>query len=245
MKAATPVPDKGMVKQLADTVGWDVIEGRYDADKAVVRPEAKKLVRWEMGRATVIAGIGADNFTQSIKEALLFSSPENVVKQEKLQLAIDLYSAFFFELSDNAQFITLVTVLEALTPEFDVPDVARKTLESAKALVKEARGGYSSNSNEWNDLEHLLGRVGKLKQQAIGTRIRKYISGVVQEYEELGDPQEVSNKLKDLYKNRSLLLHKGKADEHSIKDGLQFLRSFVPKLLERLYVAEATKQFEN
>jgi hypothetical protein len=245
IEGPTPVPDKGMVKQLVERVGWDVIEGFYDADKAVARPEAKKLIRWEMGRPSVIAGIGADNFAKCIKEALSFSAPDNVVKEERLQLAIDLYSAFFFELSDKAQFIALVTVLEALTPDSEVPDIARTTLESAKSVVKQKRNSFTRDAEEWKDLDHLLSRIGKLKQQAIGASIRHYFSGVVQDYSELGDPREVSNKLRDVYKNRSLLLHEGDVDEDSIKDGLRFLREFVPKVLEKLYIAVAQDRLKN
>ena len=235
----TPVPEKVIVKQLADKVGWDITEGYYDADKAVVRPEAKKLVRWETGRPTVIAGIGANNFAECIEEAMSFAVPENVIRHEKLQLAIDLYSAFFFELSYKAQFITLVTVLEALAPESEVPDIAKEELDSTKLLVKETRNRFSRDSREWNDLEHLVSRIGNLKKQAIGTVMREYISGIVLEHPDLGDPQEVSDRLRDIYKHRSLLLHEGDADEEAIKEGLRFLTGFVPQLLERLYVAAA------
>ncbi len=34
-------------------MGWEATDGNYDADKAVIRPEAKRLLRWEMGGVIV------------------------------------------------------------------------------------------------------------------------------------------------------------------------------------------------
>ena len=83
----TPIHKDSNFRIVTDAVGWNELEGHYDADKAVVRPEAKKLVKLEMGRPTVIIAINTDNFFKAISEAISFKVPENVVNDEKLQLA--------------------------------------------------------------------------------------------------------------------------------------------------------------
>lgn len=222
-------------------VGWSSIDGHYDAEKAVVRPDAKKLIRTEMGRPTIICGISASKFVEYISEAILFKSPENIIKDKKLQLAIALYASYHYELSDNAKFITLVTVLEALKPQEEISDIAKEALASAKSVIKEKQKSYKKDSKEWRELENLASRVGGLKKQSIGAQIRNYIYGVVQENQELGDPVCVINKIKGLYDLRSNLLHEGMADNEKIKEAHQFLVGFIPKILEWLYRKEANQ----
>ena len=104
-----PVPDKGLFAHLSVAAGWEMTEGMYEADKSVIHPEHKKLVRWETGRLSVQAGLGVDNFFRSLSEAFSLPDLEAVCANRKLQLALEIYGAFAFELSENSQFLTLVT----------------------------------------------------------------------------------------------------------------------------------------
>ena len=166
----------------------------------------------------------------------------DVISNKKLQLAIDLYSVSLFEFSENAQFITFVSVFEALAPDSTIPQCAQDALTSVKKAIKKIRDEHNKQSPEWSALEHLVSRVGNLKRQAIGTTLKTYISPIVKENPELGDPKDVTKRLDDIYGHRSNLLHKGFTDEGAVRESLDFLRTFVPKLLEHLYVSEANKE---
>jgi hypothetical protein len=233
------VTETGNLAFLLKSPGWMALDGDYKADQTVIRPEAKKLTRLEMGRGSVELGTPAPAFAECIAEALSFGSPESVLFDEKLSLAIELYSTSFFELSNNAKFIRLVTVLEALTPGSDVPKVCKVALTGAKNAVKEARKKHCVGSEERANLDHLLSRLGSLREQAIGTSMRLYVSEVVRQNPDLGDAEEVSDKLRAAYEHRSRLLHDGHANEDAVREALTFLRDFLPKFLERLYVSRA------
>lgn len=157
----------------------------------------------------------------------------------KLQLAISLYSASHYEVSDNAKFITLVNVLEALKKQEEIPDATKEVLKSAKLLIKEKRDLCKKNSEEWIELEHLISRTGQLKKQSVKKSIKKFISEIIKENIELGDQKETSKKISDIYDLRSKLLHDSIADYEKIKKELHFLIGFIPKLLEYLYQKEA------
>jgi hypothetical protein len=60
--SAKPIPDTALMSFLAESTGWTATDGHYDADKAIIRPEHKRLVRWETGRASAVVGINSDNF---------------------------------------------------------------------------------------------------------------------------------------------------------------------------------------
>lgn len=80
-----PVPEENIITQIAQTVGWAYTEGHYDADKAVLRPEAKKLLRVEMGRASLTVGLGTDRLIQRISEALSLKAPEKVILRRQVR----------------------------------------------------------------------------------------------------------------------------------------------------------------
>lgn len=228
-----PRPETGPIAELASNWEWSATDGQYDADKAVIRPDHKRLMRWEMGHVSVTVGISIDNFLTSIHQALSFPSLERVIEDEKLKLAIEIYAAYRFELSENAQLITLVTALEALLLDTDIPTHSSAALLRGKEAIGVARDAHSKDSPEWRDMNYLLSRVGNLQREAIGGSLRKYTSSIASRYPELGDAQDNAEKLQVAYNVRSTLLHEGRSND--INQSLGFLRVFVPRLLEVLY----------
>lgn len=233
------VSSQSDIYSIVSAAGWDNTDGNYDADKAAIIPKSKNLLRWEHGQHSISIGIGANNFLSRIASGLDFKSPNRVMENEKLRLAIDIYSSFFFELSENARFLTLVTVLETLTPDNEIPEVAQLALKIAKSAVKSARDKFNKETDDWKLVENLLSRIGNLKRKSIGTSLREFVSTIAQKNPSIGDPDELADKLKELYNYRSTLVHTGSADPAAIKQSLSFLQDFVPRLLELLFITVA------
>jgi hypothetical protein len=234
-EAPVPVPETGLISQVAGAVGWAVTDGYYDADEPLVRPDHRRLTRWESGRACVVQGISVNSFFTSAGQALSFTRLASVAVDAKLRLAIELYAAYRFELSDNAKLITLVSALESLLPTVDIPDCAVTALDQAKETVRGWRDRYEHESPEWGSINHLLSRVGALKTEAIGTTLRRHVSSIMSRHPELGDPDEASTRLRDTYTARSLLLHEGHPGDDNIASHLSFLQEFVPRFLAVLF----------
>lgn len=235
----SPKPAEGNFEYLKKR-GWSEFDGHYDADKVVVRPEHKKLIRFEAGQAQVTISSSIEKIEGKISEALKLGHPENVIADEKLKLAIELYSASFYEYSENTQFVSLVNVLEAITTGNDISSHAYEILIQAMSVLKQNRNQYSKNSEEWKELEHLLSRMGNLKRQSIKKALSEFAVSIVKMNPEIGDPQNIKGQLSTSYDLRSSLLHDGKADKEEIKVALSFLREFVPKLLITLYREKAS-----
>jgi hypothetical protein len=234
-EAPQPVPESGPLSQLAGAVDWTATDGHYDADKALIRPDHKRLTRWETGRVSVVVGISIESFFASLNHALSLEGLRGVIENEKLKLAIELYAAYRFELGDKAQLVTLVSALESLLPDMAIPECSNAALAQAKETVRASRDRYPLDSTEWGVINHLLSRVGALKTEAIGTTLRNHVSAVVSRHPELGDPVDVSLKLRDVYSLRSTLLHEGHSREQESGGHLSFLREFVPRLLAALF----------
>lgn len=226
----------GIVK----AVGWDHVDGDYDADKVVIFPDHLKLTRWEVGQVSVKQGLGIDNFINKISEAVEFPHLENINKAPRLKLAIELFSTFSFEASKNAQFISLITCLESLTPNMEITEFSKHYLNDAKEQLINQRNTFDNESNEWNDLNHLLNRLGGLGRNSIGKSMQNYLSSIVRRHPKLDNPENIAIKIKMTYNLRSKLLHDGLSDTSKLDECLGFLREFVPKLLTELYIEEAT-----
>lgn len=235
-----PKPTVGNFKHFSTNPGWSEIEGHYDADKVVVRPEHKKLIRFETGQPKVTLSFSIEHLKEKVSEALELDHPENVIADEKLKLAIELYSASFYEYSENTQFISLVNVLEAITTGNNISSHAQGILKQAMLGLKKNRDQYSNTSEEWKELDHLHSRMGNLRRQSIGKALSDFAVSIVDVNPQISDSENIKEQLITSYRLRSSLLHDGTADKEGIKNALSFLRDFVPKLLITLYRDKAS-----
>lgn len=233
--APRPVVDSGPMRFIRDVRGWDATDGSYEAEHAIARPDHKRLIRWEMGRPTLTVGIGSDNLLRCLEQALSFPNLSAVIADDKLRLAIELCAGHRFELSENAQFIGLVTALEALLPGVDVSPAAKIAIDEAAELTRATRDQQPRQSEQWTELNRLLSRVSQLKHEAIGTSMRRFAETVILRNPELGDAATAASGLRKAYDTRSGLLHNGIFDPAAIGTHLKFLRDFVPRLLRVLF----------
>jgi hypothetical protein len=133
------IPTVHPMAHIGEVTGWECTDGHYDAGEAVIRPDHKRLVRFESGRATVTAGIAIDRFVAKAEEALSFERLSQVAGDNKLKLAIEVAMSHRFEASDNAQFITLITSLEALLPDLPVSPAASVAIAEAAQVIRGKR----------------------------------------------------------------------------------------------------------
>ncbi len=233
----TPIPitESSPIWHIAEATGWSDTDGAYNADVALIRPEHKRLTRWETGRGSVEISISIEDFFHSLGQTLALERLPEVIKNDKLKLAIELYAAYRFELSDNAQLLTLVSSLESLLAKQEIPKCSNDALTKARAAVKACRDNYETESTEWSQIDRLLCNVGNLKTESIGATLRTQVLSVVSRNPELGDPDNIRTQLGKAYNLRSKLLHEGHPGDLDVEGNLSFLREFVPRLLKVLF----------
>jgi hypothetical protein len=192
---------------------------------------------------TVVVTPSAQNIISSFEESMNFNYPEKIQENNKLSLALELYSNYFFEGSGYAKFITLVNILEALAPSLGDEKISTFSINKLNDLViyaENQRDGYCNKSNEYSELDSLIKRIKGLENKATTTMLLNYIKRTVESNSDLGKPNEIKNAVDDAYHLRSRLLHGDKIDQLELGKHLGFLNSFVPKLLKTLYVQSAT-----
>lgn len=230
-----PAPDKGPIAKAMASSGWTVSHGHYDADKPAVLPEHLDLSRWEMGAVSVHTGISLENFFEAIGQVLSDGDAQLGNRNPKFELALEIYGSFAFEASDRAQLLTLVTTVEALLPEHEIPVHAIEALEVLQRTLREHRRCFEGNPEARRQLERLASRLGNLKKESIGAQLDRYLRELVGRHPGLGNAGDVIQKLKEAYEIRSRLIHDGVSDIEQVAKSRAFLQEFVPEMLKVLF----------
>lgn len=225
------ISEESNLKGIIDSVGWTEVDGTYNADQLVIVPEVKKLTRWETGKASILMGYNPQFILDDLNECLDLHNIDEVLSNRKLNLALELYSAYQFEVTTTGRFVKLVNVLEALLPNSQVTGESLQALKIAKKAVKEYRNAKNNMGEEIQDIEYLLGRIGNLKRQSIGINLVEFIESTLSKQPHLGTPDDMLPRIKEIYNARSTLLHTGQYDENSLRNYISILAELIPGVL--------------
>lgn len=116
----------------------------------------------------------------------------------RLDLALELHAASFFERSAQARFLTLVTVLEVLKDQRPLPRRFQELIDGWKEQLRVMPEKVQAARQIKDSLSSVLGRVGR---QSIGGEIRRLVARY------LGAPRAAS--ARSFYEIRSRFLHDG------------------------------------
>lgn len=224
-----------------NNAGWTSIDGDYDIDKTTIIPEHKRLIRFATGQATMQLDCNPESFVSELQECLKLPSLENIIEQKKLCTAIELYSAYSFEVTLTGKFVKLITVLESLLPDAkSIPDHAKILLEEAKNLIKEKQKAVKSSGVETDSIDRLINRLGELKKQSISYSMKTYIIDVLNEFPDLKNISPIiEDQVKEAYKSRSVMLHTGVFNDQELQNHISLLNYFIPQLLNKLFLKYA------
>jgi hypothetical protein len=228
------ISDQSMIAHLKSQKGWTHIDGDYYGNNTVIIPEHKRLILTNMGGIKVIAGTGVSVLASMISEAMAYPNPEKVFDEPKLKLAYEVYSSAFFESSDNARFLTLVMVLEALCSDSDAPNYIVEMVDELMRQLKEL-GSKSFKESHGRDYETLVSRLGSLKKRSIKQGISLLVAEKLKLDEGVNDPTEVGREVSGIYDLRSTLVHDGIADPNAVKQAMTRLEDIVPRVLKVMF----------
>jgi len=232
------ISEESSLKSVTDRVGWSVVDGDYNADQLVIIQENKKLTRWETGKVNALLSYNPSSVLDDINEGFCFENIEELIFNKKLRLAVELFSAFKFEITTTGKFVKLVTVLEALLPDSQIGDESIQALRLAKKSVKDYRNKLKKSGEDVQEIELLLSRIGNLKSKSIGASLREYLLSLLEKYPHLGKSDVVIPKVNEIYSARSILLHTGEQDEKLLENYVSVLAELVPEILKANFIFE-------
>lgn len=200
-----------------------------DYDTPVTVPEMTQLLPLGIS-ATVQTHEKLENLVTSIQRA--FKSPQTeILKDEKLRLAIELYRDHLYERSSKSKFLLLVIILEVLGEEKSKPKIIEEIFDSWAENLQELQKNCDKDSDEYRDLQDLQ----KSLRNIWGSKRSKIRELVLRTYQQVNDPdaEKAADRAKKIYDTRSKLVHGNeKLKEEELQNALYDLKPIVQKLLQ-------------
>lgn len=190
------------------------------ADEPSIISSRLRVRTMAIGRASGIVGRPVEIIVEALSEGFERTKTCDIVSSPRLQTALDLFAAHFFETSANAMFLTLVMILDCLSPHIAKHDAVRKMLDEWCGVVSEKKVVAGEGTDEFVAWESLERELLFRKEASLRFQVR---SLVLTSLERAGDPDAslVAKRAVQIYDARSTLVHDGclgSADIHTLVD---------------------------
>jgi hypothetical protein len=214
--------------------GWPEIDGQYDADNTIIRPEHKRLIVWATGYATVRLDTPVALLSQVMLEAMAEGRPERVLRHSKLRLACEVYLSSHFESTPAASFLSHITTLEILVTDTPASTPARAMVERFIAEARKTQNAENDPALK-REFESLASRLAYLRCRSIKSGICRIVEDKLRTDSDIGAPAEVAREVSLLYDLRSTLVHSGGADPATVRAASGRLNEVVPRVLKAMF----------
>jgi hypothetical protein len=218
------------------------IDGRWPAAYG----PGKSIVVCTGQPVSLVVGFRGDQTLDKVCEALSFRHPENVIDDNKLRVALDLYVSFVPENSPKARFLTLALSLEALLPKEAKPAYAVEMIDRWLAEVKKKRdnvaekmqaaveaneqGAVHAAAEEAKVYDSLKGGLEFQRSASISSMVRKLVCDTLARRGRK-DAAEMAARAVKLYSDRSTLVRTGYLPPEQLSASTAELQSILQQVL--------------
>lgn len=216
------------------------LDGILDGSIPAIYGSDKVVKVLTVQQASLLLGFPPDKTVTFLGEVLALPHPENVLEDQKLKVALDLYNAFFRETSANARFLTLNMALEALAPSEPKHPCAIEAIDRWIGDLKRLQEGVQLDSDEWHSYNSLIHEVGFRKEKSIRSSIRSLIYSVLHPLEP--DAEALSGQAVRLYDIRSRLVHDGHVSGEDLGQAVTEIRKIAVRVLKARFLQVASRE---
>lgn len=227
--------------QAARNYGFkDPVDGFIDGAWPAVYPIGKRIVTETAGQITPLQTYSADDVLDYFRKGVAFPESAEVINDAEFRLALELYGAYFTELSANAKFLTLVMALEALATGTPRTPLALDLVDKWMKEVEELQQTVGLESDDADSLEALRQELQFRKGDSIRRRIRTLVFATLQANGD-EDAAAMAKKVKQVYDHRSMLIHKGKLESQALRKATSDAKDIVKRVLRARFVQKANQ----
>jgi len=226
----------------ADDAGGKV-DGMIDDSGPAIYQTEKKIRICTLRTPTITASKHANDVMRFFIEGASYSQSERLLKDKKLQVALDLYGAYFIELSANAKFLSLVMTLEALATGILRTRLVLDLLDKWKKETERIKKGLESDTEDYLSLDTLEQNLLFRKKDSIKRQIHRLVYDTLNTIGDKNANEEARIALK-VYDQRSTLLHTGILDKGELNEATRNAKRIVDRVLKakfRLVVGDINK----
>ncbi|MCA9945412.1 MAG: hypothetical protein KC449_18140 [Anaerolineales bacterium] len=207
------------------------VHGFIDGTFPAVYRSDKNLITGTANSVDAMQSINVEDLAKYFLEGATQQNSESLFRHEKYKTALELYSAFFTETSQNAKFLTLVMVLETLAESKKRPQLVLELLKDFRNQIEELENKLSADSEEFISLDSLKRELTFRQEDSIRKQIRALV------YDTLlingdEDAEETAKLAVKIYDKRSKLVHEGKISQKDLHHASSNARRIVKRILQ-------------
>jgi len=210
------------------------VDGLVNASKPSAYPSHQHIRFVGIGRPSVIVTTPLSDVHAFLREGIDVRKDNPSINDERLQTALDLYSAYWYEHTDNARLLTLVLALESLITHPPRHEVVIQLLEKWKTEVETIRNKFEPDSDEYQALKSLDGELSSKKTESFRKQVRSLVLRSL-EFLGHGQPYEWADQAVKVYDQRSTLVHEGFLPQPLLSQTTSAAKSIVALVLEARY----------
>jgi hypothetical protein len=236
--AYAPDPSKA-AENLSKSFGLSIdgpVDGLIDGSRPAVYPTTKHLRTITGGDATITLTTPRASVLASLAEGLAFPRSDQLIEDSKLQVAFELYGAYFTESSNNARLLTLVMALEALATSASRPPLVLALVDQWKTQVEGLVSNGNLSPDELASLESLRRELLFRKEDSIRRQIYNLVFSTLQQAGD-AEAERLAKAAQALYDLRSQLVHEGKLPENTLSAAVTETKGLVQCVLRIRYLA--------
>ena len=213
-------------------------DGFIDGAWPVVYPTEKRIRTEAAGQIIPLQTYSAGDVLNYFCKGVAFPESATVIDDAKLRVALELYGAYFTELSANARFLTLVMALETLAPSSLRTKLVLCLLDKWKTEVEEKKITVGPESDDAASLKALSLELLFRKTESIRQSIRTVVCTTLQANGD-EDAAATAGKAVQVYDLRSKLVHKGKLESQVLSQAASDAKDIVERVLRARFVQKA------
>jgi hypothetical protein len=202
------------------------VDGLANGNFPSVYPSDKHLRFAYVGEPNVILVSEVDDVILSFREAM--RSMTTGIIDKKLETALELYNAHYFERSERVRFLLLVIALEALATTQRSSVLIQELIEQWQQQINSS---IEDNPQQRQALESLKSRLGSFKDNSITNQIQQLVMESLAN-ESDADIQEYVKQIPQIYNYRSKIVHDGSISNEQIRDIVPQAQAIVQKVLK-------------
>lgn len=194
------------------------VDGLVNGNLPAVLPADKNIRYITAVDINVRQSIAASSITPHLERALSNREAGRIFGDERLKLALELWSDYHRERSLRAKFLTLVMALEVLAPPTTKHRVAQSIVDRWDTELASELQRYAEDSEEREAIDSLRREVAFRRERSIRSRVRKHILEVVGAVS-ADEARETAQMAVRAYDLRGSLLHTGALTPTELSDG--------------------------
>lgn len=204
--------------------------GFVDGRRPAVYPTDKRLCIETAGQITPLQSYSVGDVLNFFREGVAFPESAKIINDAKLRVALELWGAYFTELSANTRFLTLVMALETLTSPTPRTQLVLGLMDKWKKEVEDLQNTVRSDSEDAIS----LGSVGRellfRREDSIRRSIRTLVLTTLQANGD-EDAAVTAQKAVDIYDLRSGLVHNGELEVPVLSNAISGAKNIVERVL--------------